>query len=295
MLIGSKFKEQRIKLKLSQAELSAGICTQAVISKIENQNISPSVDILSQLVVKLNLTLNDVFSEFTNLPSNNLVNDKILEIDQLIQNQQFENIPSLIDSINPKNLSNATQAHIHYQLGRIAANQSDFDESIFQYNYVLQLLDNRKKSFWKFVALIGLGKIYQAKAASDKVDYYFGLASQNFESQHFQSDSTYWYSLESLTLLATFYTQSNDWQTARKWIDLGLVPRNGALSAQFTDRLYYLSALNTLNDNLTDRSTLSHDLTMAIAFADYNHNQALLDEINQLMQQNNIRELKIKP
>jgi hypothetical protein len=34
---------------------------------------------------------------------------------------------------------------------------------------------------------------------------------------------------------------------------------------------------------------------MAIAFADYNHNQALLDEINQLMQQNNIRELKIKP
>ncbi|WP_300559370.1 helix-turn-helix transcriptional regulator [Companilactobacillus sp.] len=97
MLIGSKFKEQRIKLKLSQAELSAGICTQAVISKIENQNISPSVDILSQLLVKLNLTLNDVFSEFTNLPSNNLVNDKILEIDQLIQNQQFENIPSLID------------------------------------------------------------------------------------------------------------------------------------------------------------------------------------------------------
>lgn len=78
-------------------------------------------------------------------------------------------------------------------------------------------------------------------------------------------------------------------------IKQGLTLHDGFLSSKFTDNFYYLSAVITLNSQEKDNSTVSHDLTMAIAFADFNGNSELLDQINQLMNSNNIRELKIKP
>lgn len=78
-------------------------------------------------------------------------------------------------------------------------------------------------------------------------------------------------------------------------IDRGLHIFEKYFTARFTDELYYLSAMNTLERDPIDYNKLSHALTTAIAFADYNNNDALMDKIKQLMSSHNINELKIKP
>lgn len=56
------FIATRKRLKLSQVALSAGICTQATLSKFEKHQQIPTIDIMGALCARLGLTLDDIFS-----------------------------------------------------------------------------------------------------------------------------------------------------------------------------------------------------------------------------------------
>nr|WP_326187694.1 helix-turn-helix transcriptional regulator [Exiguobacterium indicum] len=58
--IGKKLKFFRQLNGLSQKELSAGICSQAEISKIENGKTMPTVELLQQLVTVLRVPISEL-------------------------------------------------------------------------------------------------------------------------------------------------------------------------------------------------------------------------------------------
>lgn len=295
MFLGNVIKEQRQKLHLNQQTLADGICTQAVISRIENQNISPSVEVLIQLCQKLSLTLNDLFSEFSKLPSKNLNLDKLNQIDDFIQNQKISEAEQLSDSIDIVNYSINNQAHYHFQLATIDYLQMNLDEAIFQYNLILQSLDHKSNKLWKFLALIGLAMIYQKRTDHDKVKYFIDTAEKIFNSIQAPNDNLYYYYLQAATQMISEMVNNHQFNHALGLIPQLVVSHQGFLPTKYTDQLYYFSAYAKLNNNLGNQPTISHDLAMAIAFADYNQNQTLLDKIDQLMQQNHINQLNIKP
>lgn len=294
MFLGSAFKEQRLAKGLNQLDVCRGICSQAVISKIENLNVSPSVDVLLLLCQRVDLSLNDLFSEFSQLPSNNFINDKIRRADVLFQNGEFSGSKDVLLSLDISALTKIQNAHIHFLLGLISS-LSDFDEAIFQFNFTLQSLDNKSVNFWKFLAYVGLAEVYRRKQAADKESYYMRLADQYFIEFDLFDDLEFYYFLSAITDLARYYADHDDVETAGKFIAIGIKPRHGYLSAEFTDQLFFLAAKIAKHSDADYQAQISHSLTMAIAFADFNKNQSLLDQINEFMQQNNIRELKIKP
>jgi Predicted transcriptional regulators len=55
------FIARRKELKLSQVKLCAGICTQATLSKFENNNRVPSLAILNQLCARLGITVDNLY------------------------------------------------------------------------------------------------------------------------------------------------------------------------------------------------------------------------------------------
>ncbi|WLC98053.1 helix-turn-helix transcriptional regulator [Leuconostoc carnosum] len=61
MIDVEKFIGTRKKLKISQVALSKGVCTQATLSKFENHQQIPAIDIMVTLCERLGLTLNDIF------------------------------------------------------------------------------------------------------------------------------------------------------------------------------------------------------------------------------------------
>lgn len=63
-----RFIATRKRLRLSQMALSAGICTQATLSKFENHQQIPALDIMGALCARLGLTLNDIFTVSTAAP-----------------------------------------------------------------------------------------------------------------------------------------------------------------------------------------------------------------------------------
>ncbi|HEL1541790.1 TPA: helix-turn-helix transcriptional regulator [Streptococcus suis] len=61
---GSRFKQRRKELGLTQSALAKDICEQSLISRIENTNLSPSSEILFLLSNRLGVTMNYFFEEF---------------------------------------------------------------------------------------------------------------------------------------------------------------------------------------------------------------------------------------
>jgi len=61
--IGTKIKQFRIEKQMTQKELCADLCSQAEISKIENGLNSPTVDLLQQLAIRLQVPISLLFQE----------------------------------------------------------------------------------------------------------------------------------------------------------------------------------------------------------------------------------------
>ncbi|WP_070119691.1 helix-turn-helix domain-containing protein [Bacillus marinisedimentorum] len=57
MNIGDRVKTLRKELGLSQKQLAEGVCSQAAISKMENQNFIPSADILYKISQKMGVPI----------------------------------------------------------------------------------------------------------------------------------------------------------------------------------------------------------------------------------------------
>ncbi|MGG4166995.1 helix-turn-helix transcriptional regulator [Rossellomorea vietnamensis] len=65
-VIGTKIREMRKVVGLTQGDLAEGICTQALISRIEKGDIYPSATALYQIAVKLGVDINYFFEIGTN-------------------------------------------------------------------------------------------------------------------------------------------------------------------------------------------------------------------------------------
>ncbi|WP_125763852.1 helix-turn-helix domain-containing protein [Companilactobacillus hulinensis] len=294
MLLGQVIQDKRKSLNLNQTELADGICTQAIISKIENQNISPSISVLISICQKLQLTLNEVFSEFSSLPSSNLYLDKFKDMDEAFQDHRTEFIHDTIPEIKESALPSSEKAHLHFLLALISESNNDSEEAIFQLSYSLELLSNRK-TFWGTILYAELGIIYHSNNQSVKTDYYFDLAYSSIDNLVINSSSEYYYYRRIIVEISDWYTKNKQYGRSNILINAGLHKFPKYFTAEFTDTLFYLSAINTLNIDPIDYNKLSHSLTTAIAFAEYNNNQPLLDKVKQVMESHNINELKIKP
>ncbi|WP_368645478.1 helix-turn-helix domain-containing protein [Alkalibacterium putridalgicola] len=63
MKIGEKIKKRRKEIKMTQADLSDGICTQAMISRIEKKKVRPSRELMEKLAERLNVSLHYFYGE----------------------------------------------------------------------------------------------------------------------------------------------------------------------------------------------------------------------------------------
>ncbi|MGX6961861.1 helix-turn-helix domain-containing protein [Vagococcus xieshaowenii] len=66
---GTTLKKIRKELKLSQKDVSENICSQAMLSRIENNDVIPNVMIMQQLCSRLNKSVDEVLNHKTSHPN----------------------------------------------------------------------------------------------------------------------------------------------------------------------------------------------------------------------------------
>ncbi len=94
--IGERLKNYRIRSKMSQAEVSRGICSRQTISLLESGQHVPSAQYMSQIAQKLNVPLKELISE----DIENLDLPTSIEIIGIyVQSEEYHYVLSLLDRL----------------------------------------------------------------------------------------------------------------------------------------------------------------------------------------------------
>ncbi len=94
--LGDKLKELRVNLGLRQDELAEGICTRSYISLIENNQMTPSNEVLTKLSKKLGYDLHSIKETF--YPSSPYLKT-LNQIESLLYNQNFDEAQQIFNEI----------------------------------------------------------------------------------------------------------------------------------------------------------------------------------------------------
>ncbi|RXJ02563.1 helix-turn-helix domain-containing protein [Anaerobacillus alkaliphilus] len=103
--IGKKVKDLRKYWKMTQEELSEGICSQAMISTIEkNENVYISAQLLYEISERLGVTIDYFFQDDTKTPTYNYVQETCNQINELIRKRCYSEAYDIvkIEKNNPQ-------------------------------------------------------------------------------------------------------------------------------------------------------------------------------------------------
>lgn len=108
--IAALVKNRRLQLGLTQKELAEGICAQPVISSIESGQVSPSVDLFSKIIRKLNVSSKNL-AELFKLPQSSSSEFYTSTLKDMLYSHNYTGIHYILDNINPESLSPLQQQY----------------------------------------------------------------------------------------------------------------------------------------------------------------------------------------
>ncbi len=148
-VIGKKIKELRKVVGLTQGELADGICTQALISRIEKEDIYPVATSLYQISKKLSVDVN-YFFEIGMTPRLDYVKEVERQLKKLRVKLKYDEILEIVktEEKNPLFLKDESNLQLLYWHKGIYVNEVDQnkEEVLILLEKALSLTYNQKKA-----------------------------------------------------------------------------------------------------------------------------------------------------
>lgn len=172
MFLGNLIHEKRLNKQLTQSELAAGICTQNTVSKIEKKHIPPTVPILIKLCLRLDITLNDLFTEFNSVDTAS--DQSIVDAEVALLKGDSQLALATIKPIDfTTTQADALPAIYYFFQGYINfLNQASELKVFSAYNSFTAAIGDNENSTLKLLLNTGMGLIYQ-QANEPLAEFYF--------------------------------------------------------------------------------------------------------------------------
>lgn len=277
LFLGSIIYNKRREMNLTQIELANDICTQNTISKIEKHNTAPTVNILIKICLKLDLTLNDVFSDFSDKSS--VKEESILDaIEREVLLKDIDNAEDKLSSLNGK-LTNNDMKQYELINGVIDYWKENYDASLFTLDKVLQLTKSAKDDIYTLLAYLFKGLNYLGQGHTDRAQYYFQMIDDSVDPDSIISNAS---DLEVLFICKTLANAFNDMKLYKRSYDfsqcgLGFAQREHV--SYFLDELNYAAAIS-LQDDVTQKELSQDHYNLAYYLAKSNGNEVLLQKMD---------------
>ncbi|HEL0582536.1 TPA: helix-turn-helix transcriptional regulator, partial [Streptococcus equi subsp. zooepidemicus] len=182
---------------LTQKELAEGICVQAVISKIEKGETTPSVDIFFKLVKKLDIDMSTVSTIFllNNTGHQNIVySDKVK---QLLYMRDYENLVDVLNTLDKFNMTAEETLYYDWLLAITGymTKQANLSETIQKLENLLpQAKANCLQLYLKIISAIA--SIYSENHEDDLALQYFEAIIDDYQANDdFRDRITFLYSI----------------------------------------------------------------------------------------------------
>ena len=273
MFLGSIIYNKRREMNLTQIELANDICTQNTISKIEKHNVAPTVNILIKICLKLDLSLNDIFSDFSNGAS--AEEESILDaIERDVLLKKIDNVESRLSSLQGKLSSNDMK---QYELISGVMNywNSKFDDSLFTLDKVLQLTKSDDSDIYTLLAYLFKGLNYLGLAHNDRAQYYFEMITDSVDKNSGISNTSKLEVLFICKTLAKSYNSMKLFDKAYGFCQCGLNYAQTNHVSYFLDELNFEASVAIKND-ANQKEQYEDYYNLAYYLAKANKNEDLL-------------------
>ncbi|WP_125589618.1 helix-turn-helix domain-containing protein [Companilactobacillus jidongensis] len=276
MFLGSVIYDKRRSMHLTQTELAADVCTQNTISKIEKHNISPTVNILTKLCLKLELSLNDVFSDF----SSNSTSEEESILDALEKDLLLDNTDDISEKLSMlhSKLSDVDLKQVNLIKGALEYNNADYDNSLFTLDKVLQLTKSDVYDIYTLLTYLYKGMNYMKQGHKDRAQYYFEMIESATKENLQIANANEIELIYICKSLAGAYIELKIFDKAWEYCIKGIELAKGKHTTYFVDSLNYYASESIENDE--SKSQEYRELRdAAYYFAKFTNDTKLLDKM----------------
>jgi len=269
------FIARRKALGLSQKSLADGICTQATLSKFENNGKAPAIRIVAQLCQRLNLQLEDGF------PTERVADAAVLKILEQVEfdliTSEYPDAEEQLDKVAAMTRHDQeTKLQYCYLKGYVAAlNQHPISDVIFNFDQIITDLDEAHITIYTQLAYCGIGIAYQQNGDHDKAQYYFEKVRHTLPSLTLETAASVGRVINLAYYTGAFYAEIGDITRSQQLLNYGIDTCSRCHVTYYAARIKFLQA--KLASDLDQRHEYLND---AAAFARINKNRQLLKKIS---------------
>lgn len=280
------FITRRKALKLSQMKLCAGICTQATLSKFENNNRIPSIAILSRLCARLGITVDDLYQSDNTRSA--ALSDALNQVENQLMTEDYRQVLRGLEKISIQDIDAIPlQMQFYYLRGIVnTLINREPDRILFDFARILDDLDEKHQTILTQLAFMGSGILYARRQQPESASFYFDRVQRYIttalRAQPAQPATNY--NLRILMLIyftAEFYASRGDYRLSNQLIKTGLTLCSDQHVTYYLPRLKFLAAQNALAEH-RPYAQIDEILDEALAFARINHNEVVVLKIGAL-------------
>lgn len=275
------FIEARKSKGLSQSELADGICTQATLSRFENNNQVPNLKILLKLCQRIDLSLGDLF------PKVSIQVSKDIEI---MNEAEFNLITScyaksldLLEGINIDAIEDVQLRSRYYYIKAYSLifTGSPLSDVLFNFDQVLFNDAEDHIEIYSLLSYAGIGMVNAREQEQEKAEFYFGKVLQRIYAYPIKSTEDTWRVLNIVYHSGEFYSNSDELVLANALLDYAITICMDNHVTYYLARATYQLAINAINQNESVEKILEL-IRDARAYAKINRNTIKIDQLNEL-------------
>ncbi|MYV06030.1 MULTISPECIES: helix-turn-helix domain-containing protein [Furfurilactobacillus] len=283
MINGSIMRDARKRQHLSQAGLAKGITTQATISKLENDSVAPNSEIMTKLVHRLHLSMDDIMIEDEQTPEQLLT-----QADQLTEVFDYQGTADLLNKIDRESFF-TNEDKFHYSFLKINATMwltHDFDTSIFDFNRILDEITDKRQSIYALLAVCQLGTAYLSKEQPKQAAYYFDQVASLLDG--IDTEKYLYWTLFMLDNLTNFWSKQRQFDKSNSYGHQALALARDHQTVLFMETLNFTLGENIAYTKGWDDKEARQYLIQGWSFAHFAGNQVALNIMSQLMREHHI-------
>lgn len=273
-----RFIEARKAMGLSQNELAKGICTQATLSRFENNGQVPTLKILIKLCNRLELPLGELF------PKAGVQHPEIIEkMDQaefFLITSEYEQLADILKMISIETVQDtALLLRYYYLKGYVMIFQNEAaTDVLFNFDKLLMEEEKTGNEIYRLLAYTGIGMVYARDNDQEKAEFYFNKVFQRIYHYPITSTEDTWRVLNIVFHCGMFYAENKDLDTSNALLEYAIVICSDNHITYYLARAAFQLAKNAICQK-RPQVQIVELLQDARAYAKINKNNILLEEI----------------
>ena len=274
-----KFVKLRKSKNLSQTQLSQGICTQATLSKFENEGRPPSIKILSQLCERLGISIGDIMIRSNETP----IVMKLHEAGIACISSNFTKTYHLLASIEQDELSrneDLTLFNLIIGVYALTCNQ-DQVKALFHFHAILNNSKISSNNIYYLLAMTGCAMTYEERRDYDSAKKYYAKLKDPIIKVEIASKERLFQVIWILYKTGKFYGKHNNFKESNYLLRYAYQIGSQYNETFMMEKILYCLGLNMIAKS--SKEVAVQYLNDARAFARFSHNQYILTKTRQML------------